>query len=107
LSLRILLDENSESKNFKNVLSKAGHDVVCLTQFLPKGTSDDQILTLARQKNRILYTQDRDFIRLSKETKQHKGIILEFVTNSPKLQKLNLRRENVAGGGFGVVVEFV
>lgn len=83
MSLRLLLDENSESKRFQNVLLKAGHDVVCLKELLPKGTLDVQVLSLGARENRIVYTQDRDFLKLAQQVQVHKGIILEFLTGTP------------------------
>lgn len=83
MSLRLLLDENAESNWFANLLRKAGHDVVCLKDLVPKGAPDEQILGLASQHRRVLYTQDRDFQELSSRVQRHPGIILEFVTGTP------------------------
>ena len=82
MGLRLLLDENAESKWFVNLLVKAGHDVLCVKDLVPKGTSDIQILALAKKKNCILYTRDRDFLQLHANIQKHKGIILEFRTGT-------------------------
>jgi predicted nuclease of predicted toxin-antitoxin system len=84
LVLRLLLDENSESKRFKNTLTKAGHDVACLKDLLPKGSTDEAVLILAHQQRRVLYTQDRDFLDVANKVKKHNGIILEFLTGTPR-----------------------
>ncbi len=84
LSLRLILDEHLESQRFKNALLKAGHDVVLLKEILPKGTKDDQVLSTASRENRILFTQDRGFVQHAKKNPNHHGIILEYVTSTPK-----------------------
>ena len=84
MSLHLLLDENAESKWFVNRLKQAGHDVACLKDFLPKGAKDEEVLMLAKKKRRVLYTQDHDFIEVSLCQKNHCGIILEFVSGTPK-----------------------
>jgi predicted nuclease of predicted toxin-antitoxin system len=83
LSLRLLLDENAESKRFTNLLIKSGHDVLCLKEILPKGTLDEEVLLAATRKKRVLYTQDRDFWEVNSSNQPHFGIILEFVSGTP------------------------
>jgi predicted nuclease of predicted toxin-antitoxin system len=83
LSLRLLLDENAESKWLVNRLLQAGHDVVCIKDLLSKGALDEQVLHLAKKHNRILYTQDRDFQDIAARLQDHNGIILEFLTGTP------------------------
>ncbi len=63
------------------MLHKAGYDVVWLQQLAPYGTIDENVLTIAAKEKRILYTRDRDFLRLSAKVKNHSGIIFEYRTN--------------------------
>jgi len=41
-------------------LREAGHDVIAITE-VAKGATDDEVLELALEKNRVLITEDRDF----------------------------------------------
>jgi len=45
-------------------LRQQGWDIVRVSQFLPANASDQQVLDLARQKNRVVVTQDLDFSTL-------------------------------------------
>lgn len=82
MGLHLLLDENAESKWFTNLLTKAGHDVLRVKDLVPKGTGDREILALAKKKNCILYTRDRDFLELHANSQTHNGIIFEFRTGT-------------------------
>jgi predicted nuclease of predicted toxin-antitoxin system len=79
----LLLDENAESGWFASCLRKAGHDIACLRDLVPKGASDRGVLELAAHEQRVLYTRDRDSFDLSISATGHPGIILEFVTGTP------------------------
>ncbi len=84
MKLRLSLDENAESKRFINLLIKAGYDIVCLQDVLPKGTPDEKVLAAATQKKRVLYTQDKDFLEIDAAKQSHFGIILEFISGTPR-----------------------
>ena len=84
MSLRILLDENSEADWFVNLLKESGYEVICLKDFQKKGLSDDAVLESAIHEGCVLYTRDRDFLRIAKSGAKHPGIIFEYRTNSPK-----------------------
>ncbi|HEY9867850.1 MAG TPA: DUF5615 family PIN-like protein [Candidatus Obscuribacterales bacterium] len=83
MSLRLLLDENCESKWLADRLRKAGHDVACLKDPAVKGAVDEKVLDLAKQHGRVLYTRDRDFVEIASRAAEHSGIILEFLTDTP------------------------
>ena len=83
MSLRLLLDGNSEFKWLVNRLRQAGHDVECVKDLAAKGTVDKQVLALATEHNRVLNTRDRDFVELALGADEHNGIILEFLTDTP------------------------
>ena len=78
--LKFLLDENIGHKVSLS-LKDSGFDV----SEVPRGASDDKIVELARESNRILVTLDRDFGRLVYfELKAHVGVLY-----------LRLRQESV------------
>lgn len=84
MSLRLLLDENCESKWLADRLKKAWHDVACLKDLAAKGTVDEVVLDVAKQHDRVLYTRDRDFVEIASRAAEHSGIILEFLTDTPR-----------------------
>ena len=83
MKIRLLLDENTSEYALTNMLRKAGYDVVWLQQLAPYGTADEHVSELALKEKRVLYTRDRDFLRLSEQVKAHAGIILEYHFNRP------------------------
>jgi len=60
--MRFLADESCDF-TFVHVLRAAGHDVMAVAETAP-GTSDDKVIALARDKRRILITEDKDFGQL-------------------------------------------
>jgi predicted nuclease of predicted toxin-antitoxin system len=76
LSLRLLLDEDSQSKRLVSVLRKAGHEVLTINEIGLAGSSDDVVLKYARAKNRILLTHNcDDFEALHEANSTHSGIL--------------------------------
>lgn len=78
MKIRLLLDENASDHALTNLLCKAGHDTVWLQELALFGTADENILFIARKEKRVLYTRDRDFLKIIKEVKTHSGIIFEY-----------------------------
>jgi predicted nuclease of predicted toxin-antitoxin system len=79
LSLRLLLDEDSQSKRLVSVLRKAGHEVLTINEIGLAGSSDDVVLKYARAKNRILLTHNcDDFEGLHKINPNHLGILAVY-----------------------------
>ena len=60
-NFKFLLDENV-SNNLKKRLIILGHDVVTVQELNKRGTKNNELMELARIKNRILITYDKDFI---------------------------------------------
>lgn len=60
-NFKFLLDENV-SNNLKKHLISLGHDVVTVQDLNKRGTKNSELMELARIKNRILLTYDKDFI---------------------------------------------
>ncbi|HEY9784048.1 MAG TPA: DUF5615 family PIN-like protein [Candidatus Obscuribacterales bacterium] len=84
MRLRLLLDENCESKWLADRLRKSGHDVACLKDLAAKGVVDEAVLYVAKQHDRVLYTRDREFVERASRAGEHSGIILEFLTDTPR-----------------------
>jgi predicted nuclease of predicted toxin-antitoxin system len=84
LGLRLLLDENSESKSLIGLLRQSGHDVVGVRELGYKSETDLNILDLAILENRVLYTRDRGYYLWALERHEHPGIIVEHKLSSGK-----------------------
>jgi len=73
--MRFLVDECT-GKKLAKLLEKESHDVLFVGDVMPSA-SDDEVIRRAEKDNRILITDDRDFVelvfRLGKPTK---GVIL-------------------------------
>ncbi|MGK7904061.1 MAG: DUF5615 family PIN-like protein [Hormoscilla sp.] len=58
--MRLLLDQNIYAVTAR-LLIDAGHDVILVAQLGLSQASDEEILTTAREQNRIMVTGDRDY----------------------------------------------
>jgi predicted nuclease of predicted toxin-antitoxin system len=73
--VRFLLDENAEFR-LAFFLQERGHDVKAIAHDYPGGLSDDQVLSLAYEEQRVLITNDRDFGELIfRQRMSHCGVI--------------------------------
>lgn len=76
MSLRLLLDEDSQAKYLINLLHVAGHDVVTVKEVNLGGRPDSVILNHARQELRVLLTRNcEDFQALHLASSVHPGIL--------------------------------
>jgi uncharacterized protein with PIN domain len=86
LSLKLLLDEDSQAKYLVNLLRVAGHDVVTVNESSLGGFPDSAVLDFARQKRRIVLTRNcDDFLRLHGLNSNHAGILAVY--QSPDIAK--------------------
>ena len=73
--MRFLIDECT-GPAVSNWLSKQGHDVLSVYA-QAKGANDEQVISMAKNGDRILITNDKDFgEKVYKDKHQHCGIIL-------------------------------
>ena len=56
-------------------LRRRGIDVLSVPESGMIEASDEDILEMARMENRVIITQDEDFLRLHSEGMQHRGIV--------------------------------
>lgn len=61
--LLLLADMNISPKTVK-VLQEMGWNILRVSEFLPAYASDQEVMELARQENRVVITQDLDFSAL-------------------------------------------
>ena len=74
--MRLLLDENVDAR-LRPLLIASAHDVTSILHDYPTALSDETILSLAVQENRVILTADTDFGELVFRRKlPHAGLIL-------------------------------
>jgi len=79
LSLKLLLDEDSQATHLVNLLQLASHDVITVNESAMQGRSDDAVLDYARQTERVLLTRNcDDFLELHKLNPNHAGILAVY-----------------------------
>ena len=71
--IRFYTDEHV-SKAVVKGLRQRNIDVLTVPEAGTLGASDEEHMTLAREIGRVIFTQDRDFLRLA-EGAQHNGIV--------------------------------
>ena len=74
LSLRLLLDEDSQSQLLVKLLTAAGHDVLTINKIGLTGCTDDVVLDYAIQENRILLTHNCDDFEELHQSKPFRGL---------------------------------
>lgn len=80
--LRFLVDMNLPSKTVTN-LQQRGWDVLRVSQVLPMNAEDSEILEFARQRNRVIITQDLDFSSLLALGGYRKPSLITFRLSAP------------------------
>jgi predicted nuclease of predicted toxin-antitoxin system len=58
LSLRLLVDEDTQARRLISMLREAGHEVVTVPEAGLGAESDDRVLEYARQERRIVLTRN-------------------------------------------------
>lgn len=75
-NLRFLLDENV-SNNLRKLLISNGYEVITIQDLDMRGVKNSGLMEVARVKNRILITYDKDFIHF-KYTQDHFIIVVDI-----------------------------
>lgn len=83
MSLRLLIDEDSQAKLLVDLLRKATHDVTTINELQLSGVNDDSVFEQAIVLNRILLTKNcRDFETLHQQNNKHPGILAIYESSS-------------------------
>ncbi len=86
--MKFLLDESAELR-LAILLRREGHDVKAIAHDYPHGLPDDDVLALAREEQRILVTNDRDFGELVfRHRLTHSGVIFFRMRDQATTTKL-------------------
>lgn len=84
MSLRLLIDEDTQDKILVILLKQANHNVVTVNEVNLNGKIDPLVLDFARQNNRIIITQNcDDYEALHEINPEHPGIIAIYNENNP------------------------
>lgn len=84
MSLRLLIDEDSQSNPLVKILREAGHDVVTVNELGANGQPDPVVLKYARENDRLLLTHNcGDFEALHVENPNHPGILAVYRDADP------------------------
>jgi len=84
LSLRLLIDEDSQAKPLVKMLREALHDVLTVNEAGLQGKIDSLVLDYARQDNRVLLTHNcDDFEELHEANSTHLGILAVYKNDDP------------------------
>lgn len=74
--MKLLLDEDSQSRMLVNLLTVDGHDVLTVHNAGLNGAMDSQVLSYAYQQGRVLLTRTcSDFKALHRANSSHFGIL--------------------------------
>jgi predicted nuclease of predicted toxin-antitoxin system len=94
LSLKLLIDEDSQAQPLVNLLRNAGHDVLTVNESGLMSQPDNIVLNYARGHNRILLTRNcKDFKALHEANSIHPGILAIYQEANP-LKKMS--RKDIA-----------
>lgn len=58
-----------------NGLRKRGVDVLTVSEAGLLGTDDEELLAFVREEERVIVTQDRDFLQLAAQEPRHPGVV--------------------------------
>lgn len=76
MSLRILVDEDTQARRLVEMLRAGGHDVLTIGEAGVIGIPDASVIELARVQQRILLTRNcDDFLIIHQINPEHSGIL--------------------------------
>ncbi len=83
--LKLLLDEDTQSRSLTSALRSAGHDVQTVNQAGLAGEPDSVVFQFAIANKRVVLTKNiDDFIQLASQNPTHSGIFLIYIEQKPK-----------------------
>ena len=77
LSLKLLVDEDSQAQLLVTLLKKAGHNVVTVNEARLSGEDDSIVFNYARREERLVLTRNYDdFQELHEANPDHSGVLV-------------------------------
>jgi predicted nuclease of predicted toxin-antitoxin system len=112
LSLRLLVDEDTQAKRFVKLLREAGHDVLTVGEAGLEAHPDTRVLEHARGERRIVLTRNcDDFRALHEAGSQHAGICAIYQDHdaSKNMSRAAIVRAlaNLEASGLALAAQFV
>ncbi|GMU53041.1 MAG: hypothetical protein AMXMBFR33_21870 [Candidatus Xenobia bacterium] len=112
MSLRLLLDEDTQARRLVEILRLAGHDVLTVNEASLQGQPDAVVLERARAEKRVLLTNNCDDFRLLHESDpSHPGILAVFQDSDPSknmaYEAVARALANLEASGLATACEFV
>ena len=84
MSLKLLIDEDSQAKLLITLLKKAAHDVITVNEAGLSGQPDEVVFDYARKEGRLVLTRNYDdFQALHNANPDHSGILVICENNNP------------------------
>jgi hypothetical protein len=85
MSLRLLLDEDSQAKLLISQLWAVGHDVLTVTEAGLEARSDAEVLAYAASVQRVVLTRNcDDYYALHSAGQTHTGILSVYLNRDPR-----------------------
>jgi predicted nuclease of predicted toxin-antitoxin system len=83
LSLKLLIDEDSQAKKLVKLLLRNGHDVITVNEANLSGQPDEIVFNYAQEQKRLLLTRNYDdFLAIHKANPDHSGIIVIYESDN-------------------------
>ena len=84
MSLRLLVDEDTQEKRLVDLLRKAGHDVLTINELKLQDSDDTVVFDCAKKQTRVVLTKNcRDYQTLNQLNSSHPGILGIYQYNYP------------------------
>ena len=82
--MRLLADEDSQSRILIRLLREAGHDVLTVNEAGLHTHGDQEVFARAQSEQRVLLTRNgKDFEALHEADQTHPGILVEYQDRDP------------------------
>ncbi len=112
MSLKLLLDEDSQSKYLVNLLCGVGHDVFTVNEIGLGGLPDSAVFDYARQYKRVILTRNcDDFLELHQVNLIHEGILAVYqnsdTSKNMSYQSIAKAIANLEMSGYNLENQFV
>lgn len=112
MSLRLLIDEDSQALSLVNLLRDAGYDVVTANEVELMSQPDSVVLRYARETERILLTHNcQDFQALHDTNPDHPGILAVYrdanFSNNMSRKAIVRAIANLIASGIPLTNQFV
>lgn len=84
MSLRLLVDEDTQARRLVEMLQAEGYDVLTINEAGMTSVSDTVVMEIARTQQRVLLTRNcDDFLALHETNSDHSGILAIYQDADP------------------------